>query len=49
MTKSSSCCFLVFTFSSLEHCQDSKKKDRKVHKVHDRIKDQGKKKVTKSA
>ena len=29
-------------------CQDSKKKDRKVHKVHDRIKDQGKKKVTKS-
>ena len=32
-----------------EGCQDSKKKDRKVHKVHDRIKDQGKKKVTKSA
>ena len=30
-------------------CQDSKKKDRKVHKVHDRIKDQGKKKVTKFA
>ena len=30
-------------------CQDSKKKDRKVHKVHDIIKDQGKKKVTKSA